>query len=178
MDELSQLSQLTLSEIRERLNDRGIKVANSTLSEIISTGDVADQLQKQKVGNKTLFPVEAVDVLAEVIQIIRADSRLTWQSASDVMHRVLTRDGTAISVIRETPKDAELQVLSEIRELLKERQSPPEDEVYTLTEAKEKFPRFSYAILRDLRVKIGNRLYVRRSDCLRVIQEAKKGDRK
>lgn len=175
-DEIVKLENLTLSEIRERLESLKIPMAMSTLHEVISKGDVAEQLQKQRLGNKTLYPPGAVAILAETIQTIRGDKRLTFDSAPDVMRQIISKEPSqALSVIGEKPKDSEitrygdsaLTVLSEIRELLK--QTPTEDNLLSLREAKAAFPHVPLDALRSLRVPVGKRLYVKRSAILRYI---------
>jgi hypothetical protein len=64
--------------------------------------------------------------------------------------------------------------IARIVELLERHNAvnPPADKLLSMKQAHEETG-LPYAILRGLRVKVGNRLYCRRSDCLRVIQEAK-----
>lgn len=76
---------------------------------------------------------------------------------------------SGIAPIQQLGEDA-VSLLHRIAEAL-ERQ-PPADKLLSMKQAHEETG-LPYAILRGIRVKVGNRLYVRRLDALRAIQEAK-----
>lgn len=52
--------------------------------------------------------------------------------------------------------------------------APPPDDALLSMKAAHELTGIPYGVLRGLRVEIGKRLYIRRSDALRLIQEAKK----
>jgi hypothetical protein len=177
------VSSMSLSDLRESLESSGINMALNSLSEFLGTGDVAEILGIERKGNRLEIPPGVANILVEFIpQYKSARGRLPQMPAmlrSFIQQRT---DGgglvpMASSEFRGSLQitkygDGAMELLSEIRDILKEKQMPPEDTIYTLIEARRQFPLLSIAVLRGIRVKIGNRLFVRRSDCLRVIQEA------
>jgi hypothetical protein len=59
-----ELQTLSLSELRETLEARGVSLSLSALSELIRTGDIGELLHIGGKGNRKEFPPDAVDVLA------------------------------------------------------------------------------------------------------------------
>lgn len=56
---------LSLSQLRETLETRGIGMSLSALSEFVKTGDIAELLRVGGKGNRLEFLPETVDILAE-----------------------------------------------------------------------------------------------------------------
>jgi hypothetical protein len=79
---------------------------------------------------------------------------------------VLPQSGTELSQIG---NDA-IGLLARLVELHEAKTTPPPDNLLTLKEAKTEFPNVSLSILRNLRVKSGSRLYVKRSAIYAYIQ--------
>jgi len=134
-----QLIRLTLSELRERLQDRGVKMGLSTLSELINDGDIAEQLQAERDGNKLLFPIRALDTLAAFIPEFRGNPKFTNQARPEALRSFLHRDSRnllrASEELSEFRGKPEIELLAEIRGILKEQQVDLSDEVFTAQEA-------------------------------------------
>lgn len=66
------LSSLTLTQLHARLQDAGVEIAYSTLSEIIKIGDTFEQLGGGGTGSKRSFPAAAANTLVEFFPIFRS----------------------------------------------------------------------------------------------------------
>lgn len=80
---------------------------------------------------------------------------------------------SGIAPIQQLGEDA-VGFLARMVELLEMHNAtlPPPDKLLSMRQAHDETG-LSYAILRGLRFRVGNRLYVSRLDCLRAVQEAK-----
>ena len=136
MDELEKsLSTLSLSELRERLEARGVKMSLPSLSEFVKTDNVAEILNVAGKSNRLEIPVDAVDVIAAFWPEYKAAHGTLRQSAA-MLRSFLNRlnsEGGAISVLSESPNP----LISEFRELFKAAIPPLADKFLTLREAKE-----------------------------------------
>ncbi len=63
---------LTLRQIVEALGARGVEIGYTTLSEMVGTEDIAEQLGVSGGGNKKAFPPAAVEVLATFLPAYRS----------------------------------------------------------------------------------------------------------
>lgn len=107
----NELHTLTLSELHERLKDRGITMALSKLSEFVNLGDVGQQLQVGGRGNRREFLPDVVDILAEFLPLFRSLSGVAWEAAPAYLRSFLKGEKSAlapanpsVSMVRETGK--------------------------------------------------------------------------
>lgn len=146
-----QISRLTLSELRERLQERDIEIGLSTLSELIKDGDIAEQLGAKRKGNKLLFPLEALDILAAFIPEFRANPKFTNQARPEALRSFLQKGAGSIAhagtELSEFRGNAQTALLSDIRGILQQKRPDLADEVYTAQEAAA-FLRCSVATLK------------------------------
>lgn len=168
------LQQLSLSELRERLNERGLKIGVSTLSELISDGDIAEQLGAQRKGNKLLFPPDAVDVLAAFIPSFRENPNFKNAARPAALRNFLQGNSA--------PPESTALTLSDIREkagvgleIVQAMQQiglipAPDDKLLTLEEARELYG-VAPSTLRKLSVKDGGKRRVKRSAVLLYLRD-------
>lgn len=171
---------LSLSDLRQTLEQRGVFMSLASLSEFVKSGNVAEQLGIGGKGNRLEIPPVVADILADFLPQYRAAKGRLPQAAGMLRSFLKQRTDGALLPVLEVRTSGELtrygdnavRLLSEIAETLKQQAIPPVDKLLSMKQAHEETG-LPYAILRGIRVKVGNRLYVRRLDCLRVIQEAK-----
>ena len=71
------LHTLTLSELRQRLEERGTTMALSSLSEFVQSGDISEQLRVGGTSGRREFLPDSVDILAAFFpEYKRAKGRL------------------------------------------------------------------------------------------------------
>lgn len=69
-------SSMTLKTVHAAINERGIEMGYSTLSELLAVGDAMTQLNVQGTRGKREFPAETVDILVEFLpEFRRGDSK-------------------------------------------------------------------------------------------------------
>lgn len=171
------LSTLSLSELRERLEARGHKMSLSALSEFIKTGDIAQQLRVGGKGNRLEFLPDTLEVLLAFFPQYKAANGKLPQAAS-MLHSFLKQENTALvkadragSLVPLFSESREVELLREISETLKARQEPPEDRLLTYKQARAEFG-LSQKRLGELpRIKDGRGYKIWRSDVLRKITE-------
>lgn len=174
-----ELHTLTLSELRERLKERGVEIGLSTLSEMIKDGDIAEQLDAQRKGNKLLFPPDAVTVLAAFLSHFRETPNLKNAARPDALRAFLKKqDGQELTAMPNVPVPS--THLSDIREnanigleIVRAMQQvgvipPIEDRLLTLKEAATEYG-VSMAVLHKMSVLEGGRRKVKRSVVLTYI---------
>lgn len=174
MDELSSLS---LSELREALEQRGFPMALNTLSEFLATDDVAAQLGVGGKGNRLEIPPIVADILAEFLPRYKAASGRKPQRAAMLRSFLQQRTSGALVPVSEFRGEGELtkygdnaiRLLARLVEL-QEAQPPPDDALLTPKEASARYGIPGH-IVETLRFKIGRRWYVKRSSVLKWIQE-------
>lgn len=103
------VTNLSLSDLHQTLNQRGIAISYTSLSEFISADDIAEQLQSKNVRNRKEFPKEAADVLAAFLPEYREVKGRLPQAArllrSFLNNRNMSRQALP-SEIAETPKQS------------------------------------------------------------------------
>lgn len=176
-----ELQSLTLSELRESLKRRGVEIGLSTLSEMIKDGDIAEQLEAQRKGNKLLFPPDAVTVLAAFLSHFRENPN--WKNAArpDALRAFLHKQNGARQELATTSgAGLSLTTLSEFRETANIGQQivaamqqagvipAPDDKLLTLKEAAEQYG-VSVAALHRISIREGSRRKVKRSAVLAYI---------
>lgn len=87
---LSEVQTLSLRDLHQALNDRGVKISYSALSELIGTGDITEQLMIEGGGNGRRIQPPVVGILAEFLPRYRgAKGRLP--QAPDMLRAFLVR---------------------------------------------------------------------------------------
>ncbi len=72
--------RLSLRDVASRLNERGVEIGYSTLSEFVKTGDIADQLGVGGSGQRREFHADVVDILAAFFPEYRENGGKTPQA--------------------------------------------------------------------------------------------------
>jgi hypothetical protein len=164
------LHSLTLSELRETLNRGGVKIGLSTLSEMITDGDVAEQLGAERRGNRLLFPPDAVTVLAAFIPHFREDAKVTNAGRPESLRAFLHTQGkgqnalvpaagTSLSDIRETA-DIGQQIVTAMQHV--GLIPAPSDRLLTIKQAMSEYG-ISEGTLHKMSVKEGGKRKVKES---------------
>lgn len=160
---------LSLSQLRETLEKRGIAMSLSALSEFLKTEDIAALMEIGGKGNRLEIPPGVVEILSEFLPQYRAAKGRLPQAAGMLRSFLKQRtDGGAIAVT-EFRGSEEIRLLAEIAETLKQRTEPPPDALLTLKQAHAEYG-IPLHVLASLRVKVGRRWFVKRSAVLRFIQ--------
>lgn len=91
---------LTLLQVHAAIEERGIKIGYSTLSELLKVGDTMQQLNVGGTRGRREFPAEVVDILAEFLPEFRTADTKNSQFAAE-LKKFLRRRNRASS----KPKD-------------------------------------------------------------------------
>ena len=140
------LQPLTLSELRQRLEDRGIKMALSTFSEFVQSGDISEQLQVGGTSGRREFLPDTLKILTAFFpEYKKAKGRLP--QASEMLRSFLKgRKNSETSLVpgsssfSEPPKPDALQIA-------RAQGHAQQDKVFTASEAAE-FLRVTVPMLR------------------------------
>lgn len=162
-------ASLSLKQLRETLELRGIGMSLSALSEFLKTEDIAELLQIGGGGNRLEIPPGVVEILSEFLPQYRAAKGRLPQAAGMLRSFLKQRTDGALVPVTEFRETEELRLLAEIRDALQQRAIPPPDALLTAQEAREAHG-LPLPVFRTLRVKVGRRWYVKRSTVLRWLQ--------
>lgn len=173
---MSELLPLSLSELKRTLEQRGVTMSLTSLSEFVGTENIAELLGIGGKGNRLEIPPVVVDILAEFLPQYRAAKGRLPQAAGMLRSFLKQHTDGALVPVSESRTSGELvkygdeglRLLTEIAETLKDSHQPPDDALLTLKSAHAQYG-IPYAVLRSLRVKVGSRLFVKRSAILRYI---------
>lgn len=88
------LQTLTVRELSEALKQRGVEISYSSLSELLNTDDIAEQLRIQGGGNARRILPDVVEVLAAFLPQYRSAKARLPQAASMLRAFLSLADGT------------------------------------------------------------------------------------
>jgi hypothetical protein len=109
VSENSGTEKLSLKQVAELLEARGVEVSYSALSELVNAGDIATQLGVNGGGNRRAFPPAAVDVLAAFLPQYR-EGRGRIVQAPALLRAFLTKTQALTVPVRQIGETAELLV--------------------------------------------------------------------
>jgi hypothetical protein len=145
---LSDIHKLTLSEVRQRLEDRGVRMALSTLSEFTNAGDISDMLEVGGTTGKREFLPDTVEILAAFFPEYKAAGGRLPQAAR-LLRSFLKRGNDSDITPFRTASDLALSETSkpDALQIARAQGIGQQDRVFTAKEASE-FLRVSVLALR------------------------------
>ena len=175
------LHTLSLRELHELLNNRGIEVSYSSLSALLAYEGMGELLEVSGGKNLKRFPLKSADILLDFWPVFQ-EAGGRKPNAVAILRRVLERGswvrgsgelitGGAASLV---PRTSELAAQERYTLALEKHTAAlealpaPEDELLSVKDAAARYG-VSPSVLREMRVKDGGRLKVKRSDVLKYI---------